>query len=246
MTAPAREIRLQLGIALVIAATLPSATTWLYFIGLADGNASPNLAQQIAFVAGKVAQFLLPLTVVFLIEGRFPLPTRPRFDGVMFGVVFGLVVSAAMLCLYCAILADSSILANASERLQEKVIQLGVNSPARYWLLAVSYVIGHSLFEEYYWRWFVFGQSRKLLPFWVAATLSSLAFMTHHVLLLFVYLPGYFWLAVVPLSLCIAVGGAFWCWLYERTGSVYAAWASHGIIDGAIFVLGWILLRRTS
>jgi membrane protease YdiL (CAAX protease family) len=244
MTTTARPNRLQLVLALIFATALPSATTWLYFIGLADGNASPSLAQQIAYVAGKVIQFLLPLAVVFLLERRIPLPTRPRFDRVMLGIIFGLLVSAAMLGLYYCMLADSSIMGNASERLQEKVTQLGVNSPARFWLLAVAYVLGHSLFEEYYWRWFVFGQLRKLLPFGLAAALSSLAFMTHHVLLLFVYLPGYFWLAVVPLSLCIAVGGAFWCWLYERTGTVYAAWASHGIIDGAIFLIGWILLQR--
>ncbi len=246
MSTQAHEKRHFLGMAVVFAMALPSATTWLYFIGLADGNASPNLAQQIAFVTGKIVQFLLPLAVVFLIEKRFPLPARPRFDGVILGVAFGLVVSAGMLGLYYAVLADFSIMGNASERVREKVIQLGVDSPVRYWLLAVAYIIGHSLFEEYYWRWFGFGQLRKLLPFGMAATISSLAFMTHHVLLLFVYLPGYFWIAVVPLSLCIAVGGAFWCWLYERTGTVYAAWASHGIIDGAIFVLGWILLQRAN
>jgi membrane protease YdiL (CAAX protease family) len=246
MTTPARENRLLLGVALAFAMALPSATTWLYFIGLAQENASPNLAQQIAFVTGKVVQFLLPLTVVFLIERRIPFPTRPRFDGMTLGVIFGLMVAAAMLCLYFAILAHSSIMADAPRRVQEKVTQLGMTSPARYWLLAVAYVVGHSLFEEYYWRWFVFGQLRKLLPFWMAATFSSLAFMAHHVLLLFVYLPGHLWLAVVPLSLCIAVGGAFWCWLYERTGTVYAAWVSHGIIDGAIFVLGWILLQRVA
>jgi hypothetical protein len=68
--------------------------------------------------------------------------------------------------------------------------------------------------------------------------------MAHHVILLYVFLPDHFFVAVVPFSLCIAVGGAFWAWLYERTGAIYSAWVSHGIIDAAIFGLGWVLLSR--
>jgi CAAX protease family protein len=100
------------------------------------------------------------------------------------------------------------------------------------------------LLEEYYWRWFVFGRLRRHLAFAPAAALSSLAFMSHHVIVLSVYLPGYFWVAVVPLSLCIAAGGCMWAWLYEQTRSIYAAWLSHLLIDAAIFAIGYDLLRR--
>ena len=55
---------------------------------------------------------------------------------------------------------------------------------------------------------------------------------------------GRFLPAVVPFSLAIAVGGAVWCWLYERTGSLLGPWLSHLIIDAAIFVVAWDLLQR--
>ena len=97
--------------------------------------------------------------------------------------------------------------------------------------------------EEYYWRWFVFGRLRRHLSFGPAAAVSSLAFMSHHVIVLYVYLPGYFWTAVVPLSLCVAVGGVVWAWLFEQTRSIYAAWLSHLLVDAGIFAIGYDLLR---
>jgi membrane protease YdiL (CAAX protease family) len=203
-----------------------------------------NPAQQVAYAAGKIVQFLLPLVVVWLVERRLPRPQCPRFEGLFLGTASGLVVAAGIFGLYYGWLVNSPILASAPERVREKVTQMGLASPLSYWLLAAAYTLGHSLFEEYYFRWFVFGYLRKLMPFTPAAIASSLAFMAHHVILLYVFLPGKFLVAAVPLSLCIAVGGAFWCWLYERTGTIYAAWVSHGIVDAAIFVLGWILLQR--
>ena len=111
--------------------------------------------------------------------------------------------------------------------------------------LAGFIVLTHSLLEEYYWRWFVFGRLRKFLSFGRAAAASGLAFMAHHVVILGVYLPGHFWSGVVPFSLAIAVGGAVWAWLYQRADSVYPPWLSHAIVDGALFVIGWDLLGRS-
>jgi membrane protease YdiL (CAAX protease family) len=62
------------------------------------------------------------------------------------------------------------------------------------------------------------------------------------VIVLAVYLPGYFWAAVVPLSLCIAVGGLMWAYLFEKTRSIYAAWLSHLLVDLAIFAIGYDIL----
>jgi membrane protease YdiL (CAAX protease family) len=242
---PTAQGRLLLAASLVVAMVLPSLTTAVYFVGLAADTAGPNGVQLVAFAGGKVAQFVLPLLVVLLLQRRLPRPRRPRFDGLALGAGFGLLVVAAMFALYYGWLADSSILSSAPDRVWAKVTQLGLNyAPGIYWVVAAGYAVGHALFEEYYFRWFIFGQLRKLLPFAPAAVVASVAFMAHHVILLYVYLPGNFFRAAVPLSLCIAVGGLFWCWLYERTGTIYSAWVSHGIIDAAIFVLGWILLQR--
>jgi uncharacterized protein len=42
-------------------------------------------------------------------------------------------------------------------------------------------------------------------------------------------------------SLSVAVGGAFWAWLYQRTGSLYGPWLSHLLVDAAIFLVGYDL-----
>jgi len=76
----------------------------------------------------------------------------------------------------------------------------------------------------------------RLMP---AILLSSLAFMLHHVIIMAVYMPSRFWTGAVPMSLAVGVGGAVWAWLYERTGSIYACWISHLIIDAAIMVVGF-------
>ena len=107
--------------------------------------------------------------------------------------------------------------------------------------MASFIAVGNSLLEEYYFRWFIFGRMRAFLPLPSAIAASALVFMAHHIILLSVYLPGHFWTLTVPLSLCIAVGGGIWSWLYARTGSLYAPWLSHAIIDVAIGVVGWDL-----
>jgi len=79
-------------------------------------------------------------------------------------------------------------------------------------------------------------------PAILAVVLSSLAFMAHHVIVLGRFFPNDFWSAVVPLSLCIAAGGAFWAWLYERSGSVYAPWVSHLLVDVVVLAVGYDLV----
>src|SRR5207244_7200054 len=113
-----------------------------------------------------------------------------------------------------------------------------------YVALAVFLCVFHSFLEEYYWRWFVFGRLRLFLPVAPALVLVSAGFMAHHVVILWVYLPGKVLTGVVPASLAVALGGVMWAWIYERGGSLLAPWLSHTIIDAALFVIGWDLLRR--
>jgi hypothetical protein len=113
-----------------------------------------------------------------------------------------------------------------------------LNTPARYLLLAAFMSVVHSLLEEYYWRWFVFGGLRRCLPGSVAIVVSSLAFMAHHVIILVSYFPGNLPMALV-FSLGVAVGGAVWAWLYGRYQSLYAPWMSHLLIDAAIMAVGY-------
>jgi membrane protease YdiL (CAAX protease family) len=229
--------------AVVFAAALPSLVTWLYFIVLAGPGNSDLLRQGVA--AGvKVVEVAFPLAFVVLWEKRWPRPTWPRKEGVALGLGFGLIVAAGIVGLYFAWLRGSSVLSHTPNQLIGVLQRLGITSALGFLGLSGIICVANSLFEEYYFRWFIFGRMRPFLPLPAAVVLGALVFMAHHVILLSVYLPGHFWTAVVPLSLFIAVGGGVWSWLYARTGSLYAPWLSHALIDGAVVVVGWDLWQR--
>jgi membrane protease YdiL (CAAX protease family) len=221
---------------------LPALLTWLYFVALAGSG--HTLIQQLCYVLNKAVQVGLPVVFVTWTDRRVPWPERPRFDGLALGLGFGVLVAAAMFGLYFGWLRDTAVFGSTPEQVRGKLDELGVTTPGRFLLLAVFIVVPHSLLEEYFWRWFVFGQLRKGLPFVPAVVLSNLAFMAHHVIVLDHYFPNRFWTAALPFSIGVAAGGAVWAWLYERTGSIYAPWLSHLIIDAAVFVLGWDLVQR--
>ena len=146
--------------------------------------------------------------------------------------------------LYFAFLRGSVLLGDTPGRMRDWLEKFGFNSMGGFLMFAAVISIPHSFLEEYYWRWFVFGWMRRELPWGPAAVISALAFMSHHVVVLAFYLPGYFWLGVVPFSLCVAVGGIAWAWLYHHYENLYAPWASHLMIDAAIMVVGWDMMSR--
>jgi hypothetical protein len=157
--------------------------------------------------------------------------------GVAFGAVIGLVGGAV----FFLGLRQFEFFDAATEVLRGKLDGAGITSPTRYIILATFYSLCHSLLEEYYWRWFVFGrlmQTWKLAP---AAIVSSLGFMAHHVLLLESFFAGRpeLWF---PLSLAIAIGGVFWAWLYRTSDSLIGPWLSHLVVDAGIMVIGYDLL----
>jgi membrane protease YdiL (CAAX protease family) len=229
-------------LALLFGMTFPAAAAWSYFLALAGAGTEVNQAQQWAYLGGKVVQFSFPVVFLALGGGPWPRPLRPQRTGLGLGLAFGLLVVVLMLGIYFGVLRHSELLADTSAQLRQKLREFGMSTPGRYLVLAAFIVTTHSLLEEYYWRWFVFGQLRRVVPWTPAVALSSLAFMAHHVILLYFYLPGRFWMLAAPFSLGIAAGGAVWAWLYDRAGTLYPSWLSHLLVDAAIFVIGWDLL----
>jgi membrane protease YdiL (CAAX protease family) len=229
---------------LIFAMLFPSFAASLYFVFLSAGDGKPNFWQQAAYTAGKVIQFGFPVVFLLLVDRRLPRPRMPDFAGLGLGLIFGLAVAAFMLVLYYGWLGNTSLFAETGASVKQKLQEVNMLSPAKYIVLAVAIVAVHSLAEEYYWRWFTFAQLNRLMNVPLAIALSSVAFIGHHVLVLNAYFPGHFWTAVVPFSLGVGVGGAFWAWLFARTRTIYSSWLSHALVDGAIFVIGWDLLQR--
>jgi uncharacterized protein len=223
--------------------TLPTALAYLYFVVL-GGSGRPNLIQQAAYASGKSLQFAIPILFFALAVRRMPVWRRPNRDGILLGLGFGLLVGAAIIGAYYGGLHSSPMLAQSPARIRRKLDEFGVTSPLEFLALGLFIAVVHSFLEEYYWRWFVFGRLRTLMPVGAAVVLSSLGFMAHHVIVIAAYVPDRFWSGVVPASLAVAVGGAAWAWLYHKAGSILAPWLSHALVDGALFVIGWDLMRR--
>lgn len=233
-------------LALGFAMVFPTAIALAYFLFLSSGSGSAapegNPAMQAAYSSGKVVQFAFPVLYLTMIGAGVKV-RRPHFAGFAWGVGFGLFTAALILGIYYSDLNQFFVTSSTAAMVRQKVAEmLGAVTPFRYLMLATFISVAHSLLEEYYWRWFVFGRLRTLVPVAIAGLLSSLAFMGHHIIVLDVYLPGRFWTATMPLSLGIAGGGAAWCWIYHRSGSIYSPWLSHLIVDSAIMVVGYDLL----
>jgi membrane protease YdiL (CAAX protease family) len=223
------------------ALVFPSVMGWLDY-GLTSGrHPGPNAFTQFAYISGKLVQFGLPVVFMTLATGRVPMPGRPNLRGAGPGLAFGLVVGLGTILLYAVLLRDTSIFQDSPDRIRAKLHEFNLDSPLGFAVFAVGVTVPHSLLEEYYWRWFVFGQLRRRVSFGAAMALSSAAFGAFHIFPLNAYLPGHFFIAVLPFAGCVAVGGAVWAWLYERTGSVYAPWLSHLLVDASLFVVGYDL-----
>jgi len=221
-----------------LAILLPTAVTWLYFIAL-DG--APRWLQQGAYGLGKTIQFALPAVWICLVRGAWLKVSRPPGWSLFVGGAFGLAVAAAMMVLYLAVLKPAGVLEGPTAAVRAKVESFGAGSPAGFVVLALFYSAIHSLLEEYYWRWFVFGQLRTDVRAITAVVASSFAFAAHHVLVLghyFGWASPMTWLFTVG----VIIGGAAWAWLYHRSGSLFGPWLSHALVDAAIFAIGYQMI----
>lgn len=121
--------------------------------------------------------------------------------------------------------------------LQEVVQTFGILN--LYILFGIFLSIFHSLFEEVYWRWFVFGGLRLLMTTTTATVVGSLAFSAHHVVILWQFFPP---VLALLFGLTIAIAGAAWCLLYQKTNSLLTSWLSHILVDATILTIGYVLL----
>lgn len=230
--------------ALAFALLFPTAMTWFYFVVMSQREGQDNPGLRVAYGAGKAIQFAFPLVYVACFEPAliFRRPQRPTAAGLLWGIAFGLVVGGAIVALYHTALRGSPWLEQLPALIRTRLQQFGLDSPLGFLGLAVFYSLIHSLLEEYYWRWFVFGRLRRYVRLSGAVALSSVGFMLHHLVLLYVYFPGRFWLLGLPFGLAVAVGGAFWAWVYYRSGSLVGPWLSHLMVDAALMTVGYVLL----
>ena len=234
-----QERRCDYWFALAFALSFPTVVTLVYFVLLAD---RPAWQQQAAYTIGKSIQFAFTAVWVFLILREPLIRQAPTTRAVAMGLGFGALVLAMMIGLYAGVFKPLGFLERVGAEVRDKVVGMQLNTVGRFAAMGVFYAICHSLLEEYYWRWFVHGRLRRRLGWAPATCISSFGFMAHHVILLATYF-GWTSAWTYVFSLGVAIGGAFWAWLYESSRSLYGPWLSHLLVDAAIFLIGYDLVR---
>ncbi len=220
---------------LVPAAILPFLGSFLYFVILPGAQAS-----QLVYGGVKVFTLLYPLFVLFGIERVRPrlqrISWRRHLRSLPLGLLTGLAMVLAMAGVFALTPVGEMLLGNRAQ-IQEKVADLGILP----WYIPFScfIVFFHSLLEEYYWRWFVYGRARTVLPRAWAHILAGLAFALHHYVVLSQYMSlGY----ALFMGTFVGIGGIIWSLQYERQRSLAGAWISHACVDAFIFALGYFIL----
>ncbi len=214
---------------------LPLAASFFYFV-LFPGTFLGN-----SFYSGiKCFLLIWPFVAVCWLM-REPLIERVREKRHLPSAVAGTVFGAIVFSMLVWLVKESPftyLITENSGRISERIHGLGVAEHYLWFALFISFA--HAALEEFFWRWFVFGQLRKLISVPWACFWAAVGFAAHHVVILTQFFPIGWALA---LGACVGIGGAVWSLIYHRYGSLLGAWISHMIIDLGLMWVGWIALN---
>ncbi len=231
---------------IILGMVIPTCITWIYFDLMANSSA---IEQKSAYAVGKLSQVGIMLVAYWLWrQMQKNSPTRPSLLGKPFcmrwialGCISGLAIGCLSIVVFQWVLLPLGVMDSAKLAAKEKLQSMGVDSPAFLFAIAIFYTLLHSGFEEFYWRGFVFRGLNEHLGVALSVCISSLAFMSHHILVLARFF-GYDSIMTYLLALSVALGGAIWAVIYHRCGNLIPGWISHALVDAAIFIIGYQLV----
>ena len=207
-------------------------------------HAAPgSILANVIYSTGKGILLLIPLWWIWKLDRQPIRIPRPNRCAVIDGLISGSAMSFVILVAYFGFLRSTDMLAAMPDLIHLKLQDFHLDSPIRFLGFAVFVMIANASLEEYYWRGFIFKRLQCWISCKTAALLSGAVFSLHHIVILNAYIPSqYFWQGTLLFSAGVAVGGIVWAWRYHRTGSVYAAWFSHAVVDAAIYIIGYDML----
>ncbi len=226
------------GLALGLAMTLPCVASLFYFVWW-----SGHPVSRLIYGATKVFTLFWPVAALWWLRGkrvwteiRFPDPGK-----VWKSLPLGVATACAVLGLMMILLKWTPLgdMARAeAPQLREQIAESGLIE--RFILFGVFLAVVHSAVEEYYWRWFVFGNLQRFWRGWRAHAAAAAAFSAHHYVV-----TSQFFSAPLALFLgtAVGVGGLMWSIMYARQGTLAGAWISHLLIDAGILAVGHGLLH---
>jgi membrane protease YdiL (CAAX protease family) len=221
---------------LLPAMTVPSLAALFYFVWLKD-----SAAAQPAYGGAKLFILLWPLIATVLILKR-PIrwqlrPIAAHLRAIPLGLLIGLGIAGMMAALMASPLGD--LVQAATGPIEAKVNDLGLQE--RFLLFAVCLSLFHSLLEEYYWRWFVYGNLRNLVSRPTAHAIAAIGFSLHHIVVTTQFFSLHWALCF---SAAVGIGGFLWSWLYQRQGTLAGAWASHAVVDATLMAVAFRLMNN--
>jgi len=220
--------------ALTPALLLPTLSALFYFVVFKEAAVSKPI-----YVATKFFTIFWPvIATVWLLRRRLD------FGGVAASghrrsLLPGLLVGLAIVAVMVAWMKSpwSQVILAGGAAVHTKVESLGFLD--HFLFFAAFIIILHSFIEEFYWRWFVFGNLRHVLPLPAAHALAAVGFAAHHLVVTCQYYP--FWFAL-GLAACVAVGGLIWSLLFQRYNSLLGSWMSHLCVDAGLMWVGYQML----
>ena len=196
---------------------------------------TPDQYSQLAYGLAKLLLVLWPLIWWRSLQRSscqlIPNRIASVWGGLVLSVTILVVVGSAAWFLQDTLMTMKSAL-------QLQVTSFGLTKSSYIWF-ALGLASIHAAFEEWYWRGFVFRGLRLKLSWPWAALVGSLAFSAHHALVLSQFAP--WWLTVIG-TVSVAVTGFVWCYLYQRTNSLFGNWLSHFLADIAVMSVGYWLI----
>lgn len=208
----------------------------LFYAVLFPGTAFGN-----SFYSGvKIFLVAWPLASVFLFlkEKGTHLPgDRNHRASIMPGAAFGIAI-VGLLFFLIKMTPLGAVVDDNSANIVVFVEKLGVKQHFIWFALFISFA--HAALEEIYWRWFAFGEGRKIMKVGWAHLIAGIGFASHHVVIVNQFFPlGW----ALFLGACVAIGGIVWSWMYHRYNSLLGPWISHMIIDLGLMWVGWEALQ---
>jgi len=213
---------------------LPFLASLLYYVLLAGHPVAMAI-----YTATKVFTIVWPIIAVVMIE-QDPIwlgavKVRKHVASLPMGLVTGLLIAGVIIGGYGWTSLGDYVDGFTGE-ITLKVEQMGIGDPVRY-IVFCTFLAGlHSLIEEFFWRWYVFGRLVRVMPAGWAGLLASLAFAGHHYVVLGCYFSP---TGTLVFGTGVGIGGALWCWMLRRQKTLLGCWLSHALVDVAVFAVGY-------
>lgn len=193
------------------------------------------LFSRIAYGLSKLLFVVIP--IIYWSINR-AMPKTPQKPMRLFSVISGLIFALIIIGILQPFIEE---IKPFGEKIYQTLSNIGLTK--NFLLYAMAMLFFNSLFEEFYWRYSVFGGLKKFFSLNKAIIIGSLGFTAMH----FVYYLSFFntvWI-IALLTGATFLFGIFWAWLFHKTNSVLWVWINHAFVDLSLLFIEYQIIFPT-